>query len=1408
MAQTFSFEEAMEPTSSPFDAALQAEGVTGRVADIARSIYQQESGGGKNTKTSNAGAVGGMQIVPATFKGVADEGWDINDPVHNARAGIRYIQQMNKLAGGDPALTAAGYYGGPGGLKKARQGVAVSDPRNPNAPNTLEYGQQVAARIPKGAVAQVMDKVTDSILPSANAQEVPGGSKAAPVTFSFEDAQLPASAAPKRSMVDELGRQLGLTVRAGVKGVASIPAMVSDSITPMVNTGLDAVAGKGKGPRFQNAGQALERMLSAVGLPEPENSTERVVQDLGSSMAGAGSMAKGGLALAKHAAAPVTKGLGSMLAEGSSGISSSGLGKFVSNQSISAAAGAGASGVVRENGGGAGAQLAAGLIGGAAPSLAPYARDAGIRGIVRGGEKGRQRVAENLATFEAAGTTPTVGQAVGGNLQRIEAVLEKAPGSAGVMAKRAQQQIDDMSAAVQQLSDELAPGASAVNAGEAIAKSARLFKEGFKIHQNRLYNTLDKYIATDTPIEVGRTQEALKALNADIPGAPNISEFFKNARIKGIDRALQADLDAATAAAANGATSQIGVLPYEAIKKLRTLVGNEIADNSLVSDVPRSKWASLYGALSDDLGVAATKAGPKAEQSWQWANQYTKTQLERLEQVSNIVGKDAPEKVFAAAILGTAEGDTIAKRVISMIPKSQRREVAAAVLQRLGRATVGQQNADLDAFSSETFLTNLSKFSVPARKTIFGRTDIEGIEEQVGQFAKVAEARRAGGKIFSNPSGTASLGGQLVNAGAIGSGMTGAWLTGNPMPLVGALAMPLGANITAKRLISPESVKFLAGRTEMNPAFAPAMANATAQAHAQPAPAPGPQTFSFEDAQFADPASPDAEPPVRIELDGMAQPDIDEPVADPAQEPGAMDGIDGVEGEIPLEAPQGAAEIDPAHAFTSQARPDGTLAIAGDPQALRSMLAEAGIPARSLVPTKDGLLVGRTQAGRVQEAIDRMNAPAPDATAAAPADMPPETMAEAAPAQGQGMPQKLASSQPQVQDEYTQASLNPAVETQQEAAPAPIDVAAHDAATSPKNDRLEPTPGQQQAGNYKLGHDRIAGMDISIENPQGSVRRGVDPDGKPWQTQMAHHYGYLKKTTANDGDKLDVFVKPGTLRDFNGPVFVIDQVDPRTGKLDEHKTILGAKDEAEAKEIYRSNYAADWRGMGSITRLPLPVFKAWAASGDKKHPLGDLQGDQEEESPAQAAASTDQANPSGVLQSSEPLQVAQPQQGAPVERIQRLRDSGENKVADMLQRRQTLGTVQTELASMQAATPDLQHHASAAFSQHYQQRRLAGMKPAEASAHAGMLAAVQTAAPQIGMPDSAVKALTAKLQDVPIDEAPGFIERFTQALIKRGMVQPFEGSNQIASMAEQARDSAMNAALDGLYGDNPATTHA
>ena len=133
---------------SPIDIAISAEAKSPEEAEFLKSIFMQESSGGKNTKTSNRGAVGIGQIQPGTFKEVADKGWDISNPMHNAQASARYALKQYRNNNGNTIVAAAGYYGGPGGAAKAKNGRAVSDPENPDAPNTVEYGKEVAKRLP------------------------------------------------------------------------------------------------------------------------------------------------------------------------------------------------------------------------------------------------------------------------------------------------------------------------------------------------------------------------------------------------------------------------------------------------------------------------------------------------------------------------------------------------------------------------------------------------------------------------------------------------------------------------------------------------------------------------------------------------------------------------------------------------------------------------------------------------------------------------------------------------------------------------------------------------------------------------------------------------------------------------------------------------------------------------------------------------------------------------------------------------------------------------------------------------------------------------------------------------------------------------------------------------------------
>ena len=139
---------------------------------------------------------------------------------------------------------------------------------------------------------------------------------------------------------------------------------------------------------------------------------------------------------------------------------------------------------------------------------------------------------------------------------------------------------------------------------------------------------------------------------------------------------------------------------------------------------------------------------------------------------------------------------------------------------------------------------------------------------------------------------------------------------------------------------------------------------------------------------------------------------------------------------------------------------------------------------------------------------------------------------------------------------------------------------------------LNPTDAQKEAGNYKMGHVRIMGMPISIENPKGSYRRYKNEDGSIGKNQMKHHYGYFTNTTGNgkDGDAVDVFIGPNI--ENCEYVYVVDQNNEQ-GEFDESKVMLGFNSTEHAKKAYMANYSADWTGFRTITKVPLNVFKKW-----------------------------------------------------------------------------------------------------------------------------------------------------------------------------------------------------------------------
>lgn len=152
-----------------------------------------------------------------------------------------------------------------------------------------------------------------------------------------------------------------------------------------------------------------------------------------------------------------------------------------------------------------------------------------------------------------------------------------------------------------------------------------------------------------------------------------------------------------------------------------------------------------------------------------------------------------------------------------------------------------------------------------------------------------------------------------------------------------------------------------------------------------------------------------------------------------------------------------------------------------------------------------------------------------------------------------------------------------------------------------------PTVAQAAAGNYRKGHTICAGLPMTIETPKGRYRTGLTPAGKIWRVKMPAHYGYIKRTTAADGEQLDVYLGPHAHEADKHPAFIVDQQHHDTKRFDEHKSMLGFRDLAHATKTYDAAFS-DKRGPSrrrAIHEVTVADLRHWVANGDLSKPYGE-----------------------------------------------------------------------------------------------------------------------------------------------------------------------------------------------------------
>ncbi len=210
---------------------------------------------------------------------------------------------------------------------------------------------------------------------------------------------------PERTIPQELSRQAGLTARAGVTGLTSIPMMAGDALNALINS----IAGTNLPP----ATQSLQNLMTTAGLPTPQTKTERISGDVASAMAGIPGMAGLAKAVAPQYAAPLLQNIGLQTSGAIGGTTAASVGREEGLSPMSQLGLAALGGTIAPTTG----SMVAGKTGTLAKEIVRPFTQAGrekIAGeVLRGLAREPDVAAMNAANYRAplAGYTPTTAQA-------------------------------------------------------------------------------------------------------------------------------------------------------------------------------------------------------------------------------------------------------------------------------------------------------------------------------------------------------------------------------------------------------------------------------------------------------------------------------------------------------------------------------------------------------------------------------------------------------------------------------------------------------------------------------------------------------------------------------------------------------------------------------------------------------------------------------------------------------------------------------------------------------------------------------------------------------------------------------------------------------------------------------------
>jgi len=432
-------------------------------------------------------------------------------------------------------------------------------------------------------------------------------------------------------------------------------------------------------------------------------------------------------------------------------------------------------------------------------NVATMAAPAVARAMFRGASPSAN-VAEEIADRAITGVNTGVGPATGGRTvpDTLQSFSEKVPGGRGVMQAFQRRVSQDLQAAVNRFTGALsrrAAGADDLRAGARVQRDIGRAREAVDARMGAIVGRIN--VDPAAPVALDSLQSTLQQIGGRATGIDALDALGSSPGIRAATRAMEG--------------GQQGPISYESALRLRSQIGTQLRNPSLVSDVRTGELKQLYGALTDDIGrTVERQAGPQGRALWDQSRRFWRREMRIFEDDLQRIADVADPARVMELVQKSPRTLQILRRKVS--PETYDM-IVASTFNDMGQAVNSAQNAAGTVWSIESFLTKWNKLGPQSREALLAGPRYAQARNGLNALARQAERVREINQRISNASGT-SRGMADITTGAAPAI---ALATGKVWPAVAAGLAVGGSYGSARLMTNPDFLRWMNQAVTLKP---------------------------------------------------------------------------------------------------------------------------------------------------------------------------------------------------------------------------------------------------------------------------------------------------------------------------------------------------------------------------------------------------------------------------------------------------------------------------------------------------------------------------------------------------------------------------------------------------------------